>query len=212
MINIDEEIISNILQSSKSESIFLKSLSVYKFNKTNIYENSIILFLCTIVSVIFAINTNTVLLVNNSVSIFLNVSLTMFGIIFTGYAIFQTLLSNRLVIHLFEDTISSENNIIKSKLQETNENFVYLMMLFIFGIISNIILSIIMPILPLDYCLFKSRSVCIIIATILIDIFLYIMGIMIWRMVSFISNIFHLFNAYAVARLIEAMSEEENQE
>ena len=50
-----------------------------------------------------------------------------------------------------------------------------------------------------------------VIAIILIDIFLYIMGVMIWRMVSFIGNIFHLFNAYAVSKLIEALNEEKEQ-
>ena len=81
------------------------------------------------------------MLVENSISIFLNVSLTLFGIIFTGYAIFQALLSNKLTLSLFEDTSTSRDNMTKSKLQETNENFVCLMMLFIFGIILNIILN-----------------------------------------------------------------------
>ena len=42
-----------------------------------------------------------------------------------------------------------------------------------------------------------------IIATIFINILLYIMGVMIRRIISFISNIFHLFNALAVSKLIE---------
>lgn len=211
MSNINEEVIENILKSSPSERIFIKALSAYKICKTNFLENGIIFLLCTILSVILGIDENTVSLFANSGSVFLNVTLALFGIVFTGYAIFQTLLSNQLVISLFENTILSKDNITKSKLQETNENFVYLMMLFIFGIIVNIILTIIMPIVPLDYCLFKSKVLCTIAATILIDIFLYAMGIMIWRMVSFIGNIFHLFNAYAVSRLIEAVKENDEK-
>lgn len=212
MANINEETIENMLKYSPSEKIFAKALSVYKIRKTNIYENGIILLLCTILSIILGINSNVVLLFTNSISIFLNVSLTLFGIVFTGYAIFQTLLGNRLIIHLFEDTTISKSNITKSKLQETNENFVYLMMIFIFGIIINIILSIVIPIIPVDYCLFENIRLCNITAITLIDIFLYIMGIMIWRMVSFISNIFHLLNAYAVSKLLEALDEESGQE
>ena len=151
------------------------------------------------------------MLVENSISIFLNVSLTLFGIIFTGYAIFQALLSNKLTLSLFEDTSTSRDNMTKSKLQETNENFVCLMMLFIFGIILNIILNIIIPVIPSNFCLFNNMTVNCVIAIILIDIFLYIMGVMIWRMVSFIGNIFHLFNAYAVSKLIEALNEEKEQ-
>lgn len=208
MSNIDEKAIENILKSSQSEKIFIKALSVYKIRKTNILENSVVFLLCTVLSLILGINENTVSLFTNSVSVFLNVTLVLFGIVFTGYAIFQTLLSNRLVLSLFENTTFKEDLGPKSKLQETNENFVYLMMLFIFGIIVNIILSIIMPLLPLNYCLFDSKLLCCIVATVLIDIFLYSMGIMIWRMISFIGNIFHLFNAYAVSKLVEALKEE----
>ncbi len=208
MSEIKEEAIENMLKYSPSEKIFLKALSVYKIRKSNICENSIILLLCTIVSVILGISTNTVTLFTNSVSIFLNVSLTLFGIVFTGYAIFQALLGNRLIIHLFEDVTITKNNMKKSKLQETNENFVNLMMLFIFGIIINIILSIVMPVFPLYYCLCDNIHLCNVAAIILIDIFLYIMGVMVWRMVSFIANIFHLLNAYAVSKLLEVADEE----
>ncbi len=208
MSEIKEETIENILKYSPSEKIFIKALSVYKIRKANICENGIILLLCTIISVILGISTNTVMLFTNSVSIFLNVTLTLFGIVFTGYAIFQTLLGNRLIIHLFEDTALTKNKITKSKLQETNENFVYLMMLFIFGIIINVILSIVMPVIPSNYCLFNSIHLCNVAAIILIDIFLYIMGIIVWRMVSFIANMFHLLNAYAVSKLLEALDEE----
>lgn len=103
MANINNEAVDNILKYSNSEKIFLKALSKYKLRKTNIGENVIILLICTILAVTLGINPNIVSLVTNSVSIFLNVSLALFGIIFTGYAIFQTLLSNKLTIHLFED-------------------------------------------------------------------------------------------------------------
>lgn len=85
------------------------------------------------------------------------------------------------------------------------------MMLFIFGIIINIILNILLPVIPPDFCLFKNRQLCCIISIILIDILLYMMGVILWRMVSFISNIYHLFNAYAVSRLIEALNDETDE-
>lgn len=211
MVDIKPEAVENILNSSSSERILIKTLSVYKIRKTNFVENGLILVLCTIIALILGINPNIIVLVENSISIFLNVSLTLFGIIFTGYAIFQALLSNKLTLSLFEDTSTSRDNMTKSKLQETNENFVCLMMLFIFGIILNIILNIIIPVIPSNFCLFNNMTVNCVIAIILIDIFLYIMGVMIWRMVSFIGNIFHLFNAYAVSKLIEALNEEKEQ-
>lgn len=209
MSNIKEETINNLLKSSKSEKIFVRSLNVYKINNNNMRENIFIFLICTIISLIIGTSENTVSLVTNIVSILLNVFLALFGIVFTGYAIFQTLLSDRLIINLFEDTIVDINNVEKSKLQETNENFVSLMMLFIFGIIVNLILNIIMPVFPIDYCLFDNIIICNFVASLLINILLYFMGIIIWRMVSFIGNIFHLFNAYSVARLIEALNKEE---
>ena len=104
MVDIKPEAVENILNSSSSERILIKTLSVYKIRKTNFVENGLILVLCTIIALILGINPNIIVLVENSISIFLNVSLTLFGIIFTGYAIFQALLSNKLTLSLFEDT------------------------------------------------------------------------------------------------------------
>lgn len=201
MPNIKEETINNILRTSRSEKLFIKSLSIYKINKQNIKEKTIIFTICTIISFILGNSANTVPLVINSVSTLLSVFLTLFGIVFTGYAIFQTLLSDTLILNLFENTTADN----KSKLQETNENFVCLMMLFIFGIIINLILSIVMPVIPTNFCMFDNTLLCGIIASVFIDVLLYFMGVIIWRMVSFIGNIFHLFNAYSVARLAEAL-------
>lgn len=208
MSDINQETIENILQYSPSEKLFIKALNVYKIRKSNVLENGIILLLCTIFSIIIGININVVLLVTNSVSIFLNVSIALFGITFTGYAIFQTLLSDRLTISLFKNT----NGTPKSKLQETNENFVYLMILFIFGITVNVILSILIPVVPSDYCLFNNSIVNCITAVIAIDALFYVMGVTFWRMVSFISNIYHLFNAYAVSNLLDAMENKEHEQ
>ena len=209
MSKIKEEVVNNILKPSKSEKLFLEALSTIKINKRNWLEKIIILIICTIISITLAISPFTVSLVDNTVSILLTVFLTLFGIVFMGYTIFQTLLSNHLIINLFENTEIDITRSEKSKLQETNENFVYLMMLFISGIITNTILSIVIPVLPLDFCLFEDIWLCTLSAAILIDILLYFMGVIIWRMVSFIGNIFHLFNAYSVAKLIEALKEEE---
>lgn len=208
MININEETIENMLKDSPSERIFVNALSVYKLRKTNIRENGLILLICTFLSVILGINLNVVSLVVNTASIFLNVFLALFGIVFTGYAIFQTLLSDRLIMYLFADTHIDQNSITKSKLQETNESFVRLMMIFIFGIVINIILNILIPVIPQNYCLFDNIYICNTISIILIDYFLYIMGVTIWRMVSFIANIFHLLNAYAVSKLLDAMNDD----
>ena len=209
MSTIKEEVVNNILKPSKSEKLFLKALSVYKISKENWVEKTVIFILCTIISIILAASPSTVSLVENSVSILLTVFLTLFGIVFMGYTIFQALLSNRLIINLFENTEYDKKQIEKSKLQEANENFVYLMMLFILGIIINIILCIVIPVIPIYFCLFENIKLCTFIAAIFIDILLYFMGVIIWRMVSFVGNIFHLFNAYSVAKLIEALKEEE---
>lgn len=205
---IKEDVISNILKTSKSEKLFSKALSAYVLTKDNITEKLIIFAICTILSIILGMASNTVYLVTNSISLFLNITLALFGIIFTGYAIFQTLLTNELIVKLFEETILDKQKQEKSKLQETNENFVCLMMLFVFGIIINIILNILMPVIPENYCLFDNIILCTVLATILIDVLFYTMGIIIWRMVSFIGNIYHLFNAYAVSKLISALKDQ----
>ena len=205
---IKEDVISNILKTSKSEKVFSKALSAYVLTKDNITEKLIIFTICTILSIILGMASNTVYLVTNSISLFLNITLALFGIIFTGYAIFQTLLTNELIVKLFEDTILDKQKQEKSKLQETNENFVCLMMLFVLGIIINIILNILMPVIPENYCLFDNIILCTVLATILIDVLFYTMGIIIWRIVSFIGNIYHLFNAYAVSKLISALKDQ----
>lgn len=208
MANIKEEAIDNVLKTSNSEKLFIKAFSAYQISRKNCIEKIVIFMICSVISVMFGFSSDTVPLITNSVSILLNVLLAFFGIIFTGYAIFQALLNNRLIISLFEHTVT-EKNITKSKLQEINENFVHLMMLFIFGILINMVLCFVMPVIPVDYCLLGSLILCNIIASVVMNILLYAMGVIIWRMVSFIGNIFHLFNAYSVAKLMDVLQEDE---
>ena len=98
------------------------------------------------ISIVFALRTSiidTVVVMRDISSMMLDIAIAVFGIVFTGYTLFQAVL-NREIISIFmedikENTKKKEN---KSALHETNWNFVQLMLQFAVMMFINILLQI----------------------------------------------------------------------
>ena len=97
----------------------------------------------------------------------------------------------------------------EEKRVDINENFVYLMLLYVIAIIVTLIMKIVMFCLPDSFTLFLNMIVNNVIAVSLIAVYFIFIGIILWRTVSFVSTIFQLFNIYAVTRVLEMIDEEE---
>lgn len=212
MEKVNGSVLENMLKDESSESKLKESFRVFRPTRSNFLEKFLIFTAVIIPSYLTSHTSDTVVLFGEICNIMLNVSIALFGIIFTGFIFFQALLNDELLVMLII-TKTKKKGMGKSKLEEVNTNFVSLMMLYIVAVIIDLFLSITIPSIPHDFMLFQSINFCNILAWILIQLFYMFSAELIWRIVSFIHNIYQLFNAYAVSRIVKLVEiEEESKE
>ena len=208
MDNLNLDNIEQLLQSEPSEKLLFKAIRALKVEKKNRKSRWILVVICCILGSIVGIHKETVTIFRESIDAILNVSLALFGVIFTGYSLLQAFMNKQMLLQLLKDTKVCDGGE-KSRLQDINENFVYLMLLYVIAIIVTLIIKIVMFCFPDSFTLFLNMIVNNVIAVSLIAVYFIFIGIILWRTVSFVSTIFQLFNIYAVTRVLEMIDEEE---
>lgn len=201
--DIDPENIINLFSNDSSNKIFLRAFRILKISKDDWKKSVAILIICLIPTAMISISTDTVILFHTSVEQILNVTLALFGIVFTGYAFFQALINNELLIRMLASTDEQKDGTKINKLQETNESFVDLMMMLLLLIIMTLFLKIVVANIPTNFVLFNNGCYNNCTAGMFIEIYFAFSAAIIWEIKSFIFNIFQLFNAHAGARAIE---------
>ncbi len=209
MENIKIENIEKLLQSKSSEKLLIKSLKGLRVDKKDRKSRVILIVICIMIAVLIGFCNDTVIILQDSIDVILNVLLALGGMIFTGYALLQAFMNKQLLLHLLSDTKKEKNGEEKSRLQDVNENFVYLMLLYVVIIIESLILKIILLCIPSEFLLYENIVISNIIASILMFFYFLPISLILLRTISFVSSIFNLFNAYAVAQIIEILDEDE---
>ena len=210
IINDNDKIMDNIndlTTESNSKSMLKKSLSLLSVNKQNVIRKLLFVGVELFVALIVARQFDTIIILNSIVEVFINVMLALLAIVFTGYAFFQALLNDRLLIALISDDSGKKN-----KLVETNSYFVQVMMIQIFCLLVNIVVIISTIIIPDDWSWLSSKGINELIAALLIFAYLHLNIECIWEMKSFIFNTFQLFNLYAYSRIVSILKQEKDKE
>lgn len=211
IINIDKNKLRNnakdLVIDNGSKDVLRKSFSLLKVNKQNFPRKIIFVVLELFVAAIVAQQVATISVMKEVVEVLISVTLALLAIVFTGYAFFQALLNDRLLIALISDDTNKKN-----KLVETNSYFVEVMMLQIFCLAINILVIIVMIISPTDWYLFSCNMINELIAGGLILLYLHLNVECIWEMKSFIFNTFQLFNLYAYSRISNIVNEEKDND
>nr|DAY64410.1 MAG TPA: Protein of unknown function (DUF3169) [Caudoviricetes sp.] len=211
MEKLDIKNLEKLLKAEPSEKLLLRAIKGLKVEKKDIKSRCILVFICLILGTAVGIHKDTVIIFRDNVDTILNILLALFGVIFTGYSLLQAFMNKKMLLQLLEDTKVDENGEEKSRLQDINENFVYLMLLQVVGIMTALIIKIVLLCVADNFTLFMSIIINNIIAMGLISAYFIFIGIILWRTVSFVSSIFQLFNIYAVTRVLEMIDEEEKQ-
>lgn len=200
-INID--VLQKLLKGQTSGKLILEALNIFEISKKNWKQQLCLYIISLVVALVVGVSKSTVSVVVDSTQLILDIILALFGIVFTGYALFQALINNELLIRLLCDTSKDAKNEEKSKLQETNETFVKCMLLNVVAIIVSLLLRITISCVPDDFLVFKELLYNNITAAFLISIYYYFVITIIWEVKSFVFNIFQLFNAYAGTRVLK---------
>lgn len=211
MENSDNQLESVLLMAKekKSETLLKESFSIFfDFNKNNIISRIIILF----ISIGFALRISiidTVIVMRDIASVMLDIAIAVFGIVFTGYTLFQAVL-DREIISIFMKDIrkTKKKNENRNILHDTNWSFVQLMLQFAVMMFVNILLKISLTIVPDDFQVFGSEIINVAMAFILLFVYFYQAMIILWRIIGFLHNIYEIFNAYAVSEYVEILKED----
>lgn len=204
---IDVEVLDNLLKKRSSTSIFLEALIEISPCKVGFARFFIIAFVSLMPSILMAWKIDTIPLFLKAVEIFNTVTIGLFGIVFMGYAFFQALINDDLLIRLLNTKINGNDK--ESKLQESNEYFAKVMMLYIVEIIINILILITLgSVGDYFYLPFLKNSVNNTIAFFLIGAYLNFALNVVWEMKSFVFNLFQLFNSHAATKAFELMKKD----
>ena len=206
MEEIKAENVYKLLQMNSSEKLLIKALKGLKVERKDRISRIILITICGMISFIIGFCKDTIIVLQDSTDVILNVLLAFSGMIFTGYALLQAFMNKQLLLQLLRD-VKKEGDEEKSRLQDVNENFICLMLLYVITIIVTLILKIVLFCTPNEFIIFKHMLFNNIVASVLCMIYFSIVGIILWRTISFVASIFNLFNAYAVAQIIEILDD-----
>lgn len=207
MKQVNIESLEKMFKSGTSAQLVRNALKMYvpseKYKKRIISENIV----CFIPVILMGVSLNTQELFLEGIEIVNNTIISIFGIVFTGYALFQAFINNELLIRMINDE-GQEN---KNKLQETNETFAELMMLCVISIMLNIILKLTINSLPINFMIFDRKLYNNAMAIVLMQIYFVFNANIFLELKSFIFNIFQLFNLHAGTKVIQIISEDRKE-
>lgn len=162
----------------------------------------VLAFISAFLAIFIGCQENTVTIIREIVSDLNTIILTVFGVVFTGYTLFQALIDDKVL-----ERMASMEKDDKTYLQISNDYFLNVMLLDIVAIAINIVALIILKILSDDFCLFRNNFYNESIATILILLYLIFQIRVLVEVKSFIFNIYQLFNIAAAERILNILDE-----
>lgn len=205
-----EKVISNaekLTEKSNSNKVFLQSLKILKPNKSNFLHKLIFGIIEVTVAFIMAKRTDTIGLTENVLQVVITVMLAFLAVVFTGYAFFQALINDKLLVSMIA-TGDNKNN----KLSEANIYFAEVMIFQIGCMLLDLLVIVFMIVLPEDWTLLSNNMLNEAFATIGISFLLYCNVESIWEMKSFIFNVFQLFNLHAYSRIAKIQENQSDKE
>ena len=102
-----ESIVKNVEKLMKvetSEKRLISAFRIFKLTKQNWKKYLCIIFICGIPACLISISLETISLFLEALDIIKDVILALFGIIFTGYAFFQALVNDELLLNMLEES------------------------------------------------------------------------------------------------------------
>ncbi len=155
-----------------------------------------------VISILFAViivfEHNTYAKITNILEILNGVILALLAIVFTGYAFFQALMSDKLI----ENMLMVEKDDC-SKLEESNNYYVQTMFLQLICILINIVGLVSAILLKDNLVLDYFNKLCTVLEILYVIVAIYFNIICLLETKSFIFNIYQMFNLHALARIVE---------
>ena len=146
------ENLKEIGSNRKLDRLLIQSMSEIKLNKKSMVQYVVSITLAAIAAYVIVYKSDTVELFTNAVDVINNTSLALIAIVFGTYSIFQALMTDTVIWAL----LLSEKNL----LNVSNKSFLHWIILFLIEIMMNIVLLIIMPAIPNEFCILDNLTYC----------------------------------------------------
>lgn len=207
MKQVNMESLERMFRPITSAQLVKSALKMYIPNKR--YRKRIIgeSMVCLIPAILMGVSLSTQEDFLEGVEIVNSTIVSIFGVVFTGYALFQAFINNELLLRMVNDGDADGKN----KFQETNDTFAELMILCVISIIVNILLKLTINSLPVDFILFDRKFYNDMVAIVLLQLYFVFTANILLELKSFIFNIFQLFNLHAGTKIIQILKEEKKE-
>lgn len=205
-INIEKaaENAEDLRKKQNSSQVLKDSLKILKPESRNFFRKIIFL----VIEIFFAwkmvTQKETVVLTKDVFEVLISTLVALMAIVFTGYAFFQALINDKLLITLL--SVDDE----KGNLSGTNKYFAEVMVFQMTCTVIDLLIVVFAIIVPNDWCAFENELINEVISGILLLAVLHCNIESIWEMKSFIFNVFQLFNLHAYARIKELKDNNDN--
>lgn len=154
------------------------------------------------VSMIIAMSFDTVLIFSASVDMINNIFIAFIAMEMGAYAIFQALLTDELVLKLYKSG---------GMLDEANESFLGMILLFWFGIMVNIILIIILKTIPSDALVCNTIWVSNLIASIIMFFYFLFSFRILFEVRNFAINLYRVLMAHNRVAILRGIEKEKKE-
>ena len=205
-----EKLMSNavkLTEKSNSNKVFLQSLKILKPDKSNFLHKLIFGIIEVILAIIMVKRVDTISLTEDVLQVVITVMLAFLAVVFTGYAFFQALINDKLLVSMIVAGDDKNN-----KLSEANNYFAEVMIFQIGCMLLDLLVLVFMIVLPEDWTLLSNNMLNEALAAIGISLLLYCNVESIWEMKSFIFNVFQLFNLHAYSRIAKIQENQSDKE
>ena len=205
-----EKLMSNavkLTEKSNSNKVFLQSLKILKPDKSNFLHKLIFGIIEVILAIIMVKRVDTISLTEDVLQVVITVMLAFLAVVFTGYAFFQALINDKLLVSMIVAGDDKNN-----KLSEANNYFAEVMIFQIGCMLLDLLVIVFMIVLPEDWTLLSNNMLNEALAAIGISLLLYCNVESIWEMKSFIFNVFQLFNLHAYSRIAKIQENQSDKE
>lgn len=200
-----EKNLHELIDERNTNQIIRESIQEIKLCKLSVWQYLSSIIISIVVSLMISFSTKTVSLFLDYVDSINEVILVLLGVVFGAYSIFQALLGKSVLKYLIED----ENNILK----QSNRTFINLIILYVYGIVGNILIKSCLKVIPSGFLLIKDNNfVSNLIALILIGIYSTVMLLLIFETITFAVNLYKMFCMYNTITALEIIDEEDEEE
>lgn len=198
-----EDTINELSENSKKSSAsIMKESFTLLLPKTMGLKRFIGLFIfVSFVTVVVTKDIYSLKIIEKLSEVVIEVFLATLAIVFTGYSIFQALLTPKIIFAMLEMPDNEDQQ--KSSFTGSNEYYMYYSMLNILTITISILIHVVCLLLPSDWNLTDNIAINNILFGISSWGYFYLVACTWMELVSFITNIYHLYNVAATERYVE---------